>query len=296
MIKPNVCPFGLLFICLIVRIHSNLKNGLSLYLQNVENEKIGKVDDKLLDVLQLDMELLDKLKNNIDILAYDNKISIEGYILFITDKKTDLKENNITLEDKDIENKISNDKKDNNNNNNNDDNTMDSDIDSDTDFDLDDDDLEFIEEDEIEEGGTFQKIKMIEVADEDKTFKESIQRGDLHKFKLEQIPRLRRNDVSILNKIVREINNISLLKHKLTGEANSIKFTPNDFNPLLQNYLNKNFQNQLLIPLVLNKKNIYLNPKNKNIAEDYDLSTHNVIDKYYDKITYDNIFKQMANT
>ena len=42
---------------------------------NVDREKIGKVDDKLLDVLQLDMELLHKLKNNIDILAYDNKIS-----------------------------------------------------------------------------------------------------------------------------------------------------------------------------------------------------------------------------
>lgn len=62
---------------------------------NVDREKIGKVDDKLLDVLQLDMELLDKLKNNIDILAYDNKISIEGYILFIADKKTDLKENHL---------------------------------------------------------------------------------------------------------------------------------------------------------------------------------------------------------
>ena len=62
---------------------------------NVDREKIGKVDDKLLDVLQLDMQLLDKLKNNIDILAYDNKISIEGYILFIADKKTDLKENHL---------------------------------------------------------------------------------------------------------------------------------------------------------------------------------------------------------
>lgn len=269
--------------------------GLNLLVGGGDSELSKKeLDQKLMDMDHLEGYRLDEDDDEDqkfqDLISTRNNIDNEVKqleTLFIN--KTDLKENNITLEDKDIkdkdiENKTSNDKKDNNNNNNNDDNTMDSDIDSDTDFDLDDDDLEFIEEDEIEEGGTFQKIKMIEVADEDKTFKESIQRGDLHKFKLEQIPRLRRNDVSILNKIVREINNISLLKHKLTGEANSIKFTPDDFNPLLQNYLNKNFQNQLLIPLVLNKKNIYLNPKNKNIAEDYDLSTHNVIDKYYDKI------------
>jgi len=52
--------------------------------------------------------------------------------------------------------------------------------------DLDDDEYDFVEEEEVEEKGTFQKIKRIEVDESEKIYKESIQKGDLFKYKLEK--------------------------------------------------------------------------------------------------------------
>ena len=68
---------------------------------------------------------------------------------------------------------------------------------SDSDTDL--EDLEIIEEDEVEEVGIFQG-KKVEIDELEKVYKESIQKGDLHKYKLEKIPKLRRNDINIINK------------------------------------------------------------------------------------------------
>ena len=118
-------------------------------------------------------------------------------------------------------------------------------------------DMEIISEDEVEDAGVFQKVRRVEVDDVEKVYKESIQKGDLFKYKLEKIPRLRRNDVSIINKLNKEINTISLLKHKITdttdGSENQIKFVPADYKPLLDKYCKADFTNQLLIPIGFGK-------------------------------------------
>lgn len=142
----------------------------------------------------------------------------------------------------------------------------------------------FIDEEEVEEKGVFQKVRRIEVEEIEKVYKESIQKGDLFKYKIEQIPKLRRNDINILNKINKEINILTILKHKITGEDNSIKFKPENYNQLLNKYLNKDFTNNLLIPLVLNKKNVYIGKDGKVTESDYDENSNNIIKDYFSRI------------
>ena len=150
--------------------------------------------------------------------------------------------------------------------------------------DLDEDEYDFVEEEEVEEKGTFQKIKRVEVDESEKIYKESIQKGDLFKYKLEKIPRLRRDDPVVLDNINKQINIISILKHKVTNSDNTIKFRPENYNPLLEKYLKKDFTNNLLIPLILNKKTIYIEKDAKITAADYDAKTTNPVTNYYKKI------------
>jgi hypothetical protein len=150
--------------------------------------------------------------------------------------------------------------------------------------DIDESDYNFIDEDDIEEKGVFQKIRRVEVAEVDKIYKDSIQKGDLFKYKIEKVPRLRRNDINILDKISKEINIISILKHKVTNKDNTVRFQPENFNGLIEKYLSKDFSNQLLIPIVINKKNIYIGKDGKVSESDYDQNSTNVITNYYSRI------------
>ena len=160
---------------------------------------------------------------------------------------------------------------DNSNNSNNDS----------SDMDYDEDELEFINEDEIETVGTFQKVISEEVKEADKVYKEATQRNDLFKLLLEKVPRLRRNDPNVITKIQKEVNMISLLKHKLTGEDNKLEFRATDYKPLVDKYVSGDFKNKFLIPLVYNKKKIYLDSNGKIDKDEYDPSTNQVIDNFY---------------
>ena len=143
---------------------------------------------------------------------------------------------------------------------------------------------EIIDEDETTDLGVFEKVKRVEVGELEKVYKESIQVGDLYKFKLEKVPYLRRNDINVINKINKEINIVSLLKHKVTEEdGNSIRFTPQDYKPLVSRYLKGDFSNKFLIPLVINRKKIYLDKTTKSLGQkdEYDNHSHEVIEDYY---------------
>lgn len=212
--------------------------------------------------------------------------------------------NNLSASITKIDDIDKNNKKDEENNTSDYESDNQSDIESEIDN-IDEDDFEFVDDSEVIEGDIFQKIKRVEVADIEKVYKESIQRGDLFRYKLEEIPRLRRNDIKILNRIAKEINNISLLKHKITSEDNTIKFQSENYKPLIEKYTKKDFSsNQLLIPLVLNKKRIYLDTKGKTTKDDYDSKTHDVVENFYKDIedlntlvsktstNYDNYIKQ----
>ena len=175
---------------------------------------------------------------------------------------------------------------DGNNSNDNSDNdnaTTENETDIETD-EYDEENVEIVDESDIQELDTFEKVKRVEVGVLEKVFKESIQKGDLKKYKLEQIPYLLRNDSIRINKIQKQINIISLLKHKLTDDDNNIKFTPQDYKPLVSKYINGDFTNKFLIPLVINRKKIYLDKAKKGQIEEYDKQTHDIIVDYYENI------------
>jgi len=88
----------------------------------------------------------------------------------------------------------------------------------------------------------------------------------------------------VIDNIHKQINIISILKHKVTNPDNTIKFQPENYNPLLEKYINKDFTNNLLIPLILNKKTIYIEKDAKITSADYDLKTTNPVDNYYKRI------------
>ena len=64
---------------------------------------------------------------------------------------------------------------------------------------------------------------------------------------VKKIPKLRRNDINVINKLNKEINTISLLKHLSTqkeGQVNNIKILPPNYKPLIEKYSNIDFTNQ----------------------------------------------------
>jgi len=143
--------------------------------------------------------------------------------------------------------------------------------------------VEIIGEDEIGDVEIIEKVKVVEVDEIQKVYPESVQKGDLRTYKLEKIPPLLRTD-EIQNKIIKQINIISLLKHSITDDDNNIKFQPQDYKPLVHKYLKGDYTNKFLIPLVINKKKIYLDNDKQNKQDEYDSQTHTVNDNYYGNI------------
>jgi len=143
--------------------------------------------------------------------------------------------------------------------------------------------VEIIGEDDIGDVEIVEKVKVVEVDEIQKVYPESVQKGDLRTYKLEQIPPLLRTD-EIQNKIIKQINIISLLKHSITDDDNNIKFQPQDYKPLVHKYLKGDYTNKFLIPLVINKKKIYLDNDKQNKKDEYDSQTHSVNDNYYGNI------------
>jgi len=91
---------------------------------------------------------------------------------------------------------------------------------------------EIIDEDNIEIQDTFEKVKKVEISELEKVFKESIQKGDLLKYKIEKLPIFKRNNSEIINNIKKEINIISLLNNNISENingVNQIKFKQQDY-------------------------------------------------------------------
>ena len=146
---------------------------------------------------------------------------------------------------------------------------------------------EIIDEDDIEILDTFEKVKKVELGELEKVYKETIQKGDLLKYKIEQLPVFKRNNPEIIKNIKKEINIISLLKHSITentGGINQIKFKPQDYKPLVSKYIKGDFTNKYLIPLVINRKKIYLNKDKKIDKDEYDPQSNEIIEDYFESI------------
>ena len=144
------------------------------------------------------------------------------------------------------------------------------------------DDLEIIDDTAVTEIGEITKIKTVPIKEQDKTYKETIQKGDLYNIKLQQYPRAAQ-DPEFQKKILKEINIITLLKQRVTSTDGGILFPTEDYRPLIAKYTASNFTNQTLIPIVTNKKKIYTNTAQE--ARELDPKTNEVIPSLYDELS-----------
>jgi hypothetical protein len=245
---------------------------------NQQFDELGKED--------LDLDAVSKNEDNEDILS-----------IMENDRRKELKENSEIQEDVTETEELASNKKETTDTSSIDEESLSSSDMSDTDL----EDLDIVEEDEVEEVGVYQKVKRVEIDELEKVYKESIQKGDLHKYKLEKIPKLRRNDINVINRLNKEINTISLLKHLSTQVdegQNNIKILPPEFKPLINNYSKADFTNQLLIPVVLNKKKIYLEGESLLSRDEYNTNSTIPKDYYQDLENFNNQYqsnKQVSN-
>ena len=162
---------------------------------------------------------------------------------------------------------------------------IDKNSDSDVDTEYDEDEIvEVIEADDVEELGNFEKIKRVEISEIDKVYGDNVQRGLLRKYKNEKLTTLQKKNEAELNNITKHINIINILKDKITDDTNNINFKNQDFKPLVSKYNKGDFTNKFLIPLVINRKKIYLDKTTKNQKDDYDQISNEVIEDYYENI------------
>lgn len=153
--------------------------------------------------------------------------------------------------------------------------------DEDTDFEVDE---EFELEEDINIVEINEKVERITRAEEDKVYNENIQKYELFKKELEAYPLNLRNN-EIINRIVKKkVVDIITLQKKVVINSNTddIKFITIDDKPILEQYMKGNFQNNLLIPLVVSSKKIFLNPNSKILDVSYNLDTHSVIKDPYE--------------
>jgi hypothetical protein len=155
---------------------------------------------------------------------------------------------------------------------------------------------EVLDDSQVGEGDTFEKVQIIEVGELERKY--PIQKGDIINYKMEKIPPLLRENARA--KIIKQVNIISLLKDRITGTDDNIIFHPADYKPLVEKYMRCDFNNKFLIPLVINKKKIYLEGNNasKHIKinkDDFDQHTNEVIEDYYDNIAMINTLQNKRN-
>lgn len=104
----------------------------------------------------------------------------------------------------------------------------------------------------------FYKVKRVPVPDEKKEYRESLQRAEIFKILIENIPKISRN-TNIIRKINKVTNRIINLKNKYTHpEDKKVMLIGDDYRPFANDYIKNDYSNKFLIPIVLDKKKIYL--------------------------------------
>lgn len=159
-------------------------------------------------------------------------------------------------------------------------------------------DFEELEETlEIQEVGQFQKVRVLPVPELMRTFKDSIQRGQIQKQKIERLPALLRENDYFVNKIKKEVNIISLIKSQVTLENKTVKLPIPDYKPLVEQYMNRNFaHNNFLIPLVISTRKLFLTKKDKVSPDDFSTTNSQVTPDFYKHIADIEKEKQTGGT
>jgi hypothetical protein len=155
---------------------------------------------------------------------------------------------------------------------------------------------EVLDDSEVGEGEVFEKVRIIEVGELERKY--PLQKGDIINYKIEKIPPLLRENARA--RIIKQVNIISLLKERITGSDDNILFQPADYKPLVEKYMRCDFGNKFLIPLVINKKKIYLEgggagKHTKITKDDFDTNTNEVIEGYYENIAMINTLQDKKN-
>ncbi len=155
---------------------------------------------------------------------------------------------------------------------------------------------EVLDDSEVGEGDTFEKVRIIEVGELERKY--PIQKGDIINYKMEKIPPLLRENARA--RIIKQVNIISLLKDRITGSDDNILFQPADYKPLVERYMRCDFNNKFLIPLVINRKKIYLeggsSSKHTKInKDDFDSHANEVIEDYYENLAMINTLQDKRN-
>lgn len=162
--------------------------------------------------------------------------------------------------------------------------------------------LEFVDDDDVEELGVYQKVRQMPVPEADKVYKESIQRGRLLKQKLEKIPSVFRDNPMWLNRIRKEVNTISMLKalgtvidsKKIDDTGSRVLLRVPEYKPLVEKMLNFDFTNNILIPLVGARKRIYLQTRDTISADEFDPDNTEVIEDTYKHLENQELLVKVA--
>jgi hypothetical protein len=128
-----------------------------------------------------------------------------------------------------------------------------------------------------------QKVERVPKPEEEKVFKDDLQKSELYSMTIENIPVFLRADERLQNVIRKKINAIIKLKNSLMDEGELI-LPKEDNRPLVTAYMNGDFRNHMLIPLVMNNKKVYIDSKSKANNESFDAKNHFVITKYIQEI------------
>lgn len=156
---------------------------------------------------------------------------------------------------------------------------------------------EVLDDSEVGEGDVFEKVRIIEVGELERKY--PFQKGDIINYKMEKIPPLLRENARA--RIMKQVNIISLLKDRITGSDDNILFQPADYKPLVEKYMRCDFSgNKFLIPLVINKKKIYLEGSGagkhtKITKDDFDPNANEIIEGYYENIAMINTLQDKKN-
>ena len=102
------------------------------------------------------------------------------------------------------------------------------------------------------------KVKRVLIPDEKKEYRESLQRAEIYKVLIDEIPKEARKPTIIrrLNKVANRIMN--LIKDYTHEEDRKVITLGEDYRPLLEAYNNNDYRSKFLIPIVLDKKKIFL--------------------------------------
>lgn len=145
------------------------------------------------------------------------------------------------------------------------------------------DEIDLDDEEDINVVEVVKKVERVDVPEEDKVYKEYLQIGEIYKIMLEQIPTFLRENVIVTNKVKKDVLNLINIKNSLIDSENNL-IEKKEIKPLVNEYLNGKFTNNILIPIVVNSKKIYSSESSKSSVDTFDTNYHHIIEDFFTEV------------